>query len=417
MRALLLAVLLAPLGGCYSLGFSPVAGISEVAVPIFANDTLRRELDYDLTRHVRREVLEATPLHLAREGSAETILRGRLTRVTESVLVSGAAEEVLAAGISVSVVFGVYRDGELLVGEDSDGDGRPDREILVKGYSEFDAARGQSRESATSEALRDAAELVVFRLEARDDDRYESNDDVSEARTLSPGQESSLIQRNPDCFRVQLGARHALKATIYFSASADANDADEDAEETKSSALHMRALDGAGENAGKPLADTATRDEGRILTLLAGEAPRDVVLEITGDDTGTQYQLLTEVLDDDIHEPDSVPSQAFTLPGGQRRWSVRRLLRDDDYFAISVPVGHALRASVAFGEGESTEPAEGIELRATDALGAREASAAHADDGRSVVVPKSDASKRILLRVSGSTEGQLYRLNVSLDAQ
>ena len=53
--------------GCYSVGVRPVAGLEELAVPLFENQTLRRGVEHDLTRAVRREVLETTPLPLARE--------------------------------------------------------------------------------------------------------------------------------------------------------------------------------------------------------------------------------------------------------------------------------------------------------------------------------------------------------------
>ena len=76
MARIAIGLLLLAATGCYTAGFTPAAGLKEVAVPVFTNRTLRREVEHDLTRHVRREVLESTPLQLADEGEARAVLRG-----------------------------------------------------------------------------------------------------------------------------------------------------------------------------------------------------------------------------------------------------------------------------------------------------------------------------------------------------
>jgi hypothetical protein len=101
--------------GCYSVGYEPAAGLSELAVPVFENQTLRREVEIDLTRKLRRELLEATPIHLADEDPGVPVLRGAVISLQEAVLVSGAAEEVLASSVTVRARFGVYRGRRLVV--------------------------------------------------------------------------------------------------------------------------------------------------------------------------------------------------------------------------------------------------------------------------------------------------------------
>lgn len=373
--------------GCYSVGFQPVAGLTEIAVPVFDNATLRREAEHDLTRHVRREVLEATPLHLASEADGGAVLRGSVVSISEQVIVTDAVQQVLAASVHVSATFGVYAGGKLLVGEDTNGDGTPDRAIRVKGYSEYDTTRGQSRDLATQEALRDAAEQIVFRLEAREDDRMEPNDDVGEAVVLRPGRQVALRQRNQDWFRVALAPRQALRVTLYYSTGG----------------LVLRATDDAGE----PLADAEQRDEGRVLTVLGGAAERTVFLHVDGDGSGAKYQLLVETTLDDSAEPDSSPEDAKDLPGGRLAWRLRRLQRDDDYVAVSVPVGHELRAALETAD-------KGLRLDATDGLGALHPGARTSEDGQEVVLAPQRTSERVLLRVTGDGIGRDYVLAVTL---
>jgi len=258
--------------GCYSVGVEPVAGLEEIAVPLFENQTLRRGVEHDLTRAVRREVLETTPLQLTREADgARAVLRGVITQIDEQVLLAGPAEEVLEGGLQVTVRFGVYRDQALLVGEDSDGDGAPDGEIQLAGYAEYDTARGESRVSATAEALADLAEMIVFRLTAREDDRFEPNDAPAEAARLGVREQLDLMQRDADWFRWTLPPDTRFVATLYY-----------DGEEL---ALSLHDPDGA------PLPSAEQIDGARQVSLPAAADEREVLLQVRGDDRGQRYRL------------------------------------------------------------------------------------------------------------------------------
>lgn len=379
MRLTPLVLACALLPGCYSVGFEPHGALAGgIAVPVFENKTLRRGVEVSLTRHVRREVLETTPLHLTRRG-AGPVLRGSVVSIKEGVLISGAQEEVLYSSVSVAVRFGVYEGGRLLIGEDTNGDGAPDEEIGLTGYAEFDVSRGQSRDTATEEALRDLAEMVVFRLAKRHDDRLEPNDTPERATRLTPGRQLALSQRNADWFRVSVTPRHALRVTRYGP-----------------DGLTLRAF---GED-GAPLTGARIRDAGRLLEYFPGEAGRDVLLQVTGPDAGARYQLLVQVLPDDGREPNDVPAQATVLRLGQ---TVVLLQRNDDYFRVALPAGKPLRASL------SPRP---LVLRATDALGAPLAEVRLAEDERSLTVPALGQARTVYLRVSGDGVGRRYRLKV-----
>lgn len=276
-RAGLLALL--ALGGCYHVGVEPVEDARTIAVPVFQNETLRREVEHALTRHVRREVLEATPLHLEREGGAALVLRGSVAAVDEAVLIAGPAEEVVHGGVTITSRFGVYdRAGALVVGEDADADGRPDAPFVRQGYAEFSRSRGESRDTAYDEALRDLAEMVVQELTARSDDRHEPNDEPAAATPLQAGRQVALIQRDADLFRVTVPPGLALHATLFGPEG-------------------PLAL-GLADPGGAPLAGATTADDGRSAKLASSKDEREVLVRVTGDDRGARYQLLLRLLPD-----------------------------------------------------------------------------------------------------------------------
>jgi Lipopolysaccharide-assembly len=268
--------------GCYSLGFEPEAGLEELAVPVFQNTTLRRNLEHDLTRHVRREVLETTPLQLGREGSAERVLRGRILEVREAVLISGSAEDVLESSVTVEVGFGVFdAEGALVLGEDLDQDGVPDGEFRLTGYAEFNTRRGESRETATDEALRDVAEMIVFRLERRVDDRWEPNDTAARARPLRLGRHEGLIQREDDWFRLTVPPGLELHVDLE-GATLDADDV----------GLELTTL------AGAPLLPDAPRRAYQAV-LPAADEEREACVHVTGAGRGSRYRLRLRVFPPD----------------------------------------------------------------------------------------------------------------------
>lgn len=271
MRRLLLVLPL--LAGCYGIGYQPYGGMTELAVPVFGNETLRRGLEQSLTRHVRRELLETTPIHLARYDESVPELRGAIVSVKEGLLVAGPAEEVLESSVNVTVRFGVYREGKLWIGLDSDGDGVPDSDYELTSFAEFDTTRGESRDTAAEETLRDLAEMVVFQLSARQDDRHEPNDTPARATELGVGQQIRLFQRNPDWFKLAIPPGKSLRVGLYAGADAQLT------------------IAGADEQ-GQPLPDAELRDEGKLLLVpgRTGEA-REVWIHVDGPNAGAEYTL------------------------------------------------------------------------------------------------------------------------------
>lgn len=264
------------LAGCYAVGFEPIDGLRELAVPTFGNETLRREVEHALTRHVRRELLETTPIALAREGDAERALRGTVLDLREGVLIAGPAQEVVHTSVTVTVSFGVYdRAGALVHGEDRDGDGRPDGEFVRTGYAELTPARGETREAAIDECLRDLAELVVAELGARHDDRHEPNQGPAQAPLVAPGRQVGLILRDEDWFRVEVPPGRALHVTLFV-----------DDDETR-----LALTDAAG----APLPGAEVRDEGRLGHVPDAGKAQVVLLRVDGPHDGRRYELLVRL--------------------------------------------------------------------------------------------------------------------------
>jgi hypothetical protein len=272
-RALTLVAITGCLSGCYNVGVEPVAGAGTIAVPVFINKTLRREYEHALTRHVRREVLETTPLHLASESSADLVLRGTVREVEEQVLIGDPREVVIHGAVTVTAVFSVFdQAGVRVVGEDADADGSPEGDFQRIGYAEYTTPRGESRDTAADEALRDIAEMIVQELTAREDDRFEPNDSAAEATVLAPGRQLALMQRNADWFRVSVPPGLTLQVTLFAPEGPFA--------------LELR------DQGGDPLEDATLADDGRTARVTAGPEPRPLFVRVTGDDAGRAYQLL-----------------------------------------------------------------------------------------------------------------------------
>jgi len=388
LRRGLLALVTCLSAGCYSIGYEADPSLGELlAVPIFRNETLRRGLEHDLTRDLRREILETTPFHLTNAGPEVPVLRGTIERVDEEVLVAGAQEQVLYGSVRVAVRFGVYRGRTLLVGADSDGDGVPDGELRLEGLAERDTARGEDRLSAGREALRDLAEMIALELQGRRDDRYEPNDDAESAALLTPGRQHALVQRESDWFRIEVPARRRLRAVLYHSAD-----------------LRFELRDSKGQ----PLPGVAVRGEGRLLEWISGTQPSQVTLHVSGGDASARYQLALELFPDDLAEPNQGPEEATPLTSGVE---VRGIARDEDWYRLEQPAGKALLIEV---EVDAAEPPLVLEVTDTDALPLAQSQATLTRrEGKSLLrVEPSPKARTLYLRLGGARENPTpYRLS------
>ena len=108
MRRLALLVCLA-LGACsgakgWKAGSTLPTKYRSIAVPIFQNATYDRQVGYQLTEAVQKRIQQSSNYAIASEGSADTVLRGKVTKVDikqlSQSLGTGLSEEV---GVTVTI--------------------------------------------------------------------------------------------------------------------------------------------------------------------------------------------------------------------------------------------------------------------------------------------------------------------------
>jgi hypothetical protein len=144
--------------GCgYSPGYRLPRGVQEIAVPVFRNETIpfRRNIEFDLSRAVKRELQLRSEARLVSEDSADAVLRGTVLEFRQGVLVessNGAIEEV---GIVVRVGLQLVRtrDQRVLL------------ERVVEDMASFSSSAGETIEDSRAEAVQEIARRLVAELE------------------------------------------------------------------------------------------------------------------------------------------------------------------------------------------------------------------------------------------------------------
>ena len=159
LRYAALVLLLAPAltAGCgYTLGYRMPSGVHRLSVPIFANETfpLRREIEFELTRAVKRELEIRTDVELV-TGGADAILEGTIVAFREAALTEGPLDVEQESSIDLVVRFRLIRtvDREILVEQE------------VRDFANFSVLRGESLATARAEAVDELAERIVEALE------------------------------------------------------------------------------------------------------------------------------------------------------------------------------------------------------------------------------------------------------------
>ncbi len=161
--------LLVALGGCagYRFGnqslFPP--DIETVRVPVFQSSSFRRDLGEQLTEAVVKEIEKRTPYKVVRDGSADTVLIGRITNEGKHLLnetLNGDSRE-LELDLVVSVRW-TNRRGEVV--RDMPSIKVPTDAVDVNAASHFVPEFGQSTATAQMQAIQTLAERIVNLMEA-----------------------------------------------------------------------------------------------------------------------------------------------------------------------------------------------------------------------------------------------------------
>jgi hypothetical protein len=124
-----------------------------VHVPLFGNETRRRDLEFGLTEAVARELRRAG-WRVAGPGSCDAVLRGRIVEVREEALALDSSGGVSEGRLTVAAEFTLERPGggEIAAGRVEEG-------------GEVVFARGEDRPAGLDRALGEVARALVRGLE------------------------------------------------------------------------------------------------------------------------------------------------------------------------------------------------------------------------------------------------------------
>ncbi len=91
--------------------------VRSVYIKIFDNETFRRDLEFDLTKAIKEEILLRTKLRIVDKKHADSILFGVIKAISESVLIESPDAVVIESSVSVTVHFSwvVQRTGRPII--------------------------------------------------------------------------------------------------------------------------------------------------------------------------------------------------------------------------------------------------------------------------------------------------------------
>jgi hypothetical protein len=164
--ALLLTTSLPAFTGCgYMVGNVYQSEIRSVHVPIFTNTTYRREIEYQLTESVQKQIQQRTPFRLARANEADTQLTGRIVQLRKNRMSETANDDPrqLEYALYVEVTWQDLRTGKLLAEQQV-----PINADVVQLQSQVSFAPeiGESLATATQTAVDQLARQIVDMMEA-----------------------------------------------------------------------------------------------------------------------------------------------------------------------------------------------------------------------------------------------------------
>jgi hypothetical protein len=160
----LVVVMLGSLPGCgYMVGNAYGPEIRTVEVPIFENETYRRNIELQLTEAVHKEIQSRTPFRLVPSGG-QTRLTGRIVDVRKDVLGETQFDDPreLQLSLFIRVTWEDLRTGQLLGQQEVPL--QPDAIPLV-GQAELAPEIGQSLATATQDAVDRLARQIVNMME------------------------------------------------------------------------------------------------------------------------------------------------------------------------------------------------------------------------------------------------------------
>jgi len=148
------AVVLLP-AGCYRVAGRPYENVKTVSVNVFTNKTLYRNVDFDLTDQVGREINALTSYVIASPAEADVLIKGEVSDYEEKPEAIDEDEIVTTWRLVASATYRLVdnRTGELLAGP------------LTSRWSEVYPARtGRTLAEVRKETFRKLAQKIVEQL-------------------------------------------------------------------------------------------------------------------------------------------------------------------------------------------------------------------------------------------------------------
>jgi len=152
-----LIIIFALISGCgYSTKSLISRKINSIYIPVFDNITFRRGLEFELTKAVKDEIMSKTNLRIVQKDNADTILTGKIMKVTEGILTQDIADNIIESRLTIYVDIKLEdrRTGRVLISEND-----------LKNSAEFIVKRGETINSAAEESLAALAKVIVYHLE------------------------------------------------------------------------------------------------------------------------------------------------------------------------------------------------------------------------------------------------------------
>ena len=104
IRLLMLLLLISITVGCgYSPGYRLPRGVQKISVPVFRNETIpfRKDIEFELSRAVKRELQLRSEARLVSAEDADAVLHGTVLEFRQGVLVEGSDGAIQEVGIVV----------------------------------------------------------------------------------------------------------------------------------------------------------------------------------------------------------------------------------------------------------------------------------------------------------------------------
>lgn len=164
-RFALLGPAVLALAGCgYTVGNAYQAEVQTVCVSIVGNESFRRELEFQLTEQLHREIQNRTPFRIAHEETADTKLVGRIVQAEKYPLTNTRFDDPreLQMNLAFEVRWEDLRSGQVIacqqipIGPDTVG---------LLSTASFAPETGQSRASGERAAINNMARQIVDLME------------------------------------------------------------------------------------------------------------------------------------------------------------------------------------------------------------------------------------------------------------